>query len=113
MSQFLKAYNSFQFVKLLQFWNVTEFEQASRAIQLLEWRRNHKFCSHCGTATEVHATEYAMVCPACGYHQYPRVNPVSLPSLPVVRMKSYWQKMRIMHGKCMGLLQVLLKLAKL
>ena len=61
--------------QLLQLWNVKEFEQASRAIQLLEWRRNHKFCSHCGTATEVHETEYAMVCPACGYHQYPRVNP--------------------------------------
>ena len=61
--------------QLLQLWNVKEFEQASRAIQLLEWRRNHKFCSHCGHKTEVHATEYAMVCPACQYHQYPRVNP--------------------------------------
>ena len=47
--------------QLLQLWNVKEFEQASRAIQLLEWRRNHKFCSHCGHRTEVHATEYAMV----------------------------------------------------
>ncbi len=46
--------------QLLQLWNVKEFEQASRAIQLLEWRRNHKFCSHCGTVTEVHATEYAI-----------------------------------------------------
>ena len=44
-------------------------------MQLLEWRRNHKFCSHCGTETEVHATEYAMVCPACRYHQYPRLQP--------------------------------------
>lgn len=25
--------------------------------------------------TEIHAKEYAMVCPACGYHQYPRVQP--------------------------------------
>ncbi|MGE8540281.1 NAD(+) diphosphatase [Acinetobacter sp. ANC 3813] len=61
--------------QLLQLWSIQEFEQASRAIQLLEWRRNHKFCSHCGHKTDVHTSEYAMVCPACNYHQYPRVNP--------------------------------------
>ena len=61
--------------QLLQFWNTQQFEQASRAVQLLEWRRNHKFCSHCGHTTEIHPTEYAMVCSACNYHQYPRVQP--------------------------------------
>ena len=61
--------------ELIQIWSVAEFLQASRAVQLLEWRRNHKFCSHCGHATEIHAVEYAMVCPACGYSQYPRVQP--------------------------------------
>ena len=61
--------------QLLQYWTTEQFEQASKAIQLLEWRRNHKFCSHCGHKTEVHPTEYAMVCPACRYHQYPRVQP--------------------------------------
>lgn len=61
--------------QLLQFWNKQQFEQASRAIQLLEWRRNHQFCSHCGHQTIQHATQYAMVCFACGYNQYPRVNP--------------------------------------
>ena len=61
--------------ELIQSWSSHDFLQASRAIQLLEWRRNHKFCSHCGHTTEVHAKEYAMVCPACGYHQYPRVQP--------------------------------------
>lgn len=61
--------------QLITQWTKKEFEQASRAIQLLEWRRNHKYCSHCGTATDVHASEYAMVCPACRYHQYPRVQP--------------------------------------
>ena len=61
--------------ELIQLWSTTEFLQASRAVQLLEWRRNHKFCSHCGHATEIHSKEYAMVCPACGYHQFPRVQP--------------------------------------
>ncbi|SPL69385.1 NAD(+) diphosphatase [Acinetobacter stercoris] len=61
--------------QLIAQWTRAQFEQASRAVQLLEWRRNHKFCSHCGHETEVHSTEYAMVCPACGYRQYPRVQP--------------------------------------
>lgn len=61
--------------QLLQFWSTAQFEQASRAIQLLEWRRNHKFCSHCGEKTQLHAHEFAMVCPSCHYHQYPRVQP--------------------------------------
>ena len=61
--------------QLLTQWTTKQFEQASRALQLLEWRRNHKFCSHCGHETQVHATEYAMICPACHYHQYPRVQP--------------------------------------
>ena len=61
--------------QLLTLWNIQQFEQASRAIQLLEWRRNHKFCSHCGHATESHLNEHAMVCPACNYRQYPRVQP--------------------------------------
>lgn len=68
----------YQFVPIRQLisqWTKVQFEQASRALQLLEWRRNHKFCSHCGHETEVHPTEYAMVCPACRYHQYPRVQP--------------------------------------
>lgn len=68
----------FKFVPIRQLiaqWSATQFEQASRAMQLLEWRRNHRFCSHCGEKTEIHPTEYCMVCQACGYQQYPRINP--------------------------------------
>lgn len=61
--------------QLITLWSVEQFQQASRAVQLLEWRRNHKFCSHCGCETHVHPREYAMVCPQCHYRQYPRVQP--------------------------------------
>ena len=61
--------------QLLQYWTTSQFEQASKAIQLLEWRRNHQFCSHCGHKTEIHPSEYAMICPTCRYHQYPRIQP--------------------------------------
>ena len=61
--------------QLVQVWSMPQFEQASRAVQLLEWRRNHRFCSKCGHATQQHASQYAMVCLSCDYNQYPRVNP--------------------------------------
>ena len=61
--------------QLVQFWNKTQFEQASRAVQLLEWRRNHQFCGRCGTKTTQSIEQFAMVCSSCGYTQYPKVNP--------------------------------------
>lgn len=51
------------------------FAMASRAVQVLNWYRNHRFCSRCGTAAESHARDKAMVCPHCGYSQYPRITP--------------------------------------
>ncbi|UIJ74865.1 MULTISPECIES: NAD(+) diphosphatase [unclassified Acinetobacter] len=96
--------------QLLQLWNVQQFEQASRAIQLLEWRRNHKFCSHCGTATQVHATEYAMVCPACGYHQYPRVNPCVITIITrgedEILLAKNAKNVRAMYGLIAGFVEV-------
>ena len=73
--QIPEGYQLIPIRQLISQWTKSEFEQASRAVQLLEWRRNHKFCSHCGHETEVHPNEYAMVCPSCRYHQYPRVQP--------------------------------------
>lgn len=70
--------NDYQLVpirELLMNWNTKQFEQAAKAKQLLEWRRNHRFCSHCGTPTQQHPKEHAMVCPSCNYYQYPRVQP--------------------------------------
>ena len=61
--------------ELIMQWSKQQFEQASRAKQLLEWKRNHRFCSHCGHATEQHPQEHAMICPSCHYAQYPRVQP--------------------------------------
>ena len=46
-----------------------------RAYQLLEWDRNHQFCSRCGTATQMRSDERSRACPACGYTTYPPVTP--------------------------------------
>lgn len=51
------------------------FAQAGRAAQLLDWRRQHRFCGQCGTPTTRKPDEFAMHCPACGLVVYPRISP--------------------------------------
>ena len=50
--------------------------QISKAIQLLRWQADTRFCSRCA-APVVHAKrdERAMVCQVCRLRQYPRVQP--------------------------------------
>lgn len=51
------------------------FALAGRASQLMDWRRNHRFCGRCGSPTEQKADEFAMACPSCGLLAYPRISP--------------------------------------
>lgn len=48
---------------------------AGRAVQLVDWNRNHRFCGRCGTPTEVAPGERARRCPNCGLHAFPRLAP--------------------------------------
>jgi NAD+ diphosphatase len=48
---------------------------AGRAFQIMEWDRNHQYCSRCGTPTEVRSDERSRVCPQCRYTTYPPVSP--------------------------------------
>jgi NAD+ diphosphatase len=48
---------------------------SGRAYQLLDWDRNHQFCSRCGTKTELRKDERSRVCPACRMTTYPPVTP--------------------------------------
>lgn len=51
------------------------FMLAGRAVQLLDWRKHHRFCGQCGTPTARQGSEFAMACPACGLAVYPRISP--------------------------------------
>lgn len=53
----------------------TSFSLAGRALQLLEWDRNHRYCGRCGAPTEPKGDERARVCPACRLSAYPRIAP--------------------------------------
>lgn len=52
-----------------------EFRAAGTARQKVEWYRTHRFCSRCGTPTELDAEHEAMRCPSCDQLHFPRVAP--------------------------------------
>ena len=51
---------------------------ASRAAQLIEWDRSHRFCGVCGTPTRRMPQERARTCPSCGHLAYPRITPAMM-----------------------------------
>lgn len=51
------------------------FALAGRAVQLLDWRRNHRCCGRCGNPTELAEHDRAVTCSACGLVAYPRLSP--------------------------------------
>jgi NAD+ diphosphatase len=51
------------------------FSLFSRALQLVKWDGDHRFCGHCGTETERLQREHARSCPNCHLLVYPRISP--------------------------------------
>jgi NAD+ diphosphatase len=49
---------------------------------LLNWHARHRFCSHCGTATQVTDGGWRRDCAACKTQHFPRTDPVAI-MLPV------------------------------
>ena len=48
---------------------------SGRAFQILEWDRNHRYCSRCGTPTVHGSGERSRACPTCKLTSYPPVSP--------------------------------------
>jgi NAD+ diphosphatase len=48
---------------------------AGRAVQIVEWDRNHRYCGRCGEETVPQEDEFARRCPRCGLQHFPRVSP--------------------------------------
>src|SRR6476659_2375915 len=48
---------------------------SGRAFQLLEWDRNHQYCSRCAKPTIHRANERSRECPSCGLTTYPPISP--------------------------------------
>lgn len=52
-----------------------EFTLASRAVQMLEWQKNHRYCGSCGQPTTDSADDHALQCLPCNVNYYPRISP--------------------------------------
>lgn len=51
------------------------FWLAGRAIQIIDWDRNHIYCSRCRAENEIQPHERSKKCPECGLITYPRLSP--------------------------------------
>lgn len=57
------------------------FILAGRAMQILHWHKEHRFCGKCGTAMRNRDTELAKICPACRFVSFPRLSPAVIMSV--------------------------------
>lgn len=48
---------------------------ATRAVQIVDWDRTHRFCGRCGSPLRLKTTERAKECPDCGLLHFPRLAP--------------------------------------
>lgn len=51
------------------------FHLAGRALQILQWDKNHQFCGHCGTPLSYSLVDRAKICERCNLSHYPRICP--------------------------------------
>jgi NAD+ diphosphatase len=49
-----------------------------RALQLLRWQAEHRYCGRCGTVMSLGDGERAMVCGACQLSRYPQLAPCAI-----------------------------------
>ena len=54
---------------------------AGRAIQIVHWHREHRFCGKCGSAMLDRRSELARKCPDCNFISYPRLSPAVIMSI--------------------------------
>jgi len=51
------------------------FILAGRALQIVNWDKNHQYCGRCGAETKIIEDERAKRCPKCGLINYPQICP--------------------------------------
>lgn len=49
------------------------FALLGRALQVLDWHRNHRFCGFCGKPTLARDADRSKICEPCNRHFYPRL----------------------------------------
>jgi NAD+ diphosphatase len=70
-----------------------------RALHLLVWAQNNRFCGRCGNAMALKSNERCFLCPSCGFLSFPRISPAVIVSIEkdgkllLARGKRYQSKM--------------------
>lgn len=67
-----------EFLGLRRLWGMLSeaaWRIAGRAVQIVDWDRNHRFCGRCGSPTRSAAAERSRACPRCGLQHFPRLSP--------------------------------------
>lgn len=54
---------------------------AGRALQIINWDKNHQFCGKCGTPTQTMDNEIAKICPECGFTSFTRLSPAVITAI--------------------------------
>jgi NAD+ diphosphatase len=54
---------------------------AGRAVQIMNWDKNHMFCGKCGTETISMEDENAKICPECGFTSFTRISPAIITAI--------------------------------
>lgn len=75
------AQDGFSFVSLRTLFGAVDDEflgLASRAAQIAEWARTHRFCGVCASPMQLASGERAFKCPSCGHIAYPRISPAMM-----------------------------------
>ena len=57
------------------------FLLAGKAVQVVNWDKNHQFCGRCGTPTQTMKDEMAKVCPKCGFVSFTRLSPAVITAI--------------------------------
>lgn len=55
--------------------NENDYLLASRALQLVTWFEQHRYCGRCGQQTQYNSEQAVLFCPDCGLTTYPRISP--------------------------------------
>jgi len=57
------------------------FLLAGRAIQIVNWDKNHQFCGKCGSLTKIMENQIAKICPECGFISHTRLSPAVITAI--------------------------------
>ena len=79
-----KAPDRMEFRDLRSLYEVLDediFLLAGKAIQIVNWDKNHQFCGKCGSPTETKKGEMAKICPECGFTSFARLSPAVITAI--------------------------------